>query len=81
MPLNFSRNLTGTERTPEGNARLGYGLAFVAGATNAGAYLAVRQYTSHMTGVLSTLSDALALHQWPVAGAAANSTNTPSKPR
>ncbi|MEP6778591.1 MAG: YoaK family protein [Gemmatimonadaceae bacterium] len=70
MPLNFSRSLTGMDRTPEGNARLGYGLAFVAGATNAGAYLAVRQYTSHMTGVLSSLADALALHQWIAAGAA-----------
>ncbi|MEO7362143.1 MAG: YoaK family protein [Gemmatimonadaceae bacterium] len=70
MPLDFSRSLTGTERTAEANAKLGYGLAFVAGATNAGAFLAVRQYTSHMTGLLSTLADSAVLHQWPAAIAA-----------
>lgn len=70
MPLDYSRSLTGTERTNEGNAQLGYGLAFVAGATNAGAFLAVHQYTSHMTGILSTMADATALRQWPTALAA-----------
>lgn len=70
MPLDYSRSLTGTERTSEGNAQLGYGLAFVAGATNAGAFLAVHQYTSHMTGILSTMADATALQQWPTALAA-----------
>ncbi len=70
MPLDLSRSLTGTERTPEADAKLGYGLAFVAGATNAGAFLAVRQYTSHMTGLLSTLADSAVLHQWPAAIAA-----------
>ncbi|MDZ7631638.1 MAG: DUF1275 family protein [Gemmatimonadaceae bacterium] len=40
---------------------LGAGLAFVAGATNAGAYLAVQQYTSHMTGIVSTVADAVVL--------------------
>ena len=70
MPLDFSRSLTGPERTEAGNAQLGYGLAFVAGATNAGAFLAVRQYTSHMTGLLSSMADAFALQQWPVAAAA-----------
>lgn len=42
---------------------LGAGLAFVAGATNAGAYLAVQQYTSHMTGIVSTVADAVVLGQ------------------
>jgi uncharacterized membrane protein YoaK (UPF0700 family) len=70
MPLDFSRKLTGTERTAEANAKLGYGLAFVAGATNAGAFLAVHQYTSHMTGLLSTLADSVVLQQWPAAIAA-----------
>ena len=35
--------------------------AFVAGATNAGAFLAVSQYTSHMTGIVSSMADALVL--------------------
>lgn len=46
---------------------LGLMLAFVAGATNAGAFLAVNQYTSHMTGILSTLADSLMLQAWAVA--------------
>lgn len=40
-------------------------LAFVAGATNAGAYLAVNQYTSHMTGIVSGMADALAIGRLP----------------
>jgi uncharacterized membrane protein YoaK (UPF0700 family) len=49
------------ERTPSADLRLGTLLAFVAGATNAGGLLAVGQYTSHMTGVLSSLADNLVL--------------------
>lgn len=47
--------------------RLGAGLAFVAGATNAGAFLAVGQYTSHMTGIVSAFADSIALRHWEVA--------------
>jgi uncharacterized membrane protein YoaK (UPF0700 family) len=36
-------------------------LAFVAGATNAGVFLAVGTYTSHLTGVVSSLADHLVL--------------------
>ncbi|MFZ2989098.1 YoaK family protein, partial [Ideonella sp.] len=36
-------------------------LAFVAGAINAGGFLAVQQYTSHMTGLVSTMADDLVL--------------------
>jgi len=61
MPLDYARRLTGRERTAEGNARLGHVLAFVAGATNAGGFLAVQQYTSHMTGIVSAMTDHLAL--------------------
>lgn len=39
-------------------------LAFVAGAINAGGYLAVQQYTSHMTGLVSSVADQLVLGQW-----------------
>ena len=41
--------------------RLGASLSFVAGAINAGGFLAVGQYTSHMTGMLSSITDHLAL--------------------
>lgn len=47
MPLNYSRKLTGRVR--------------MAGATNAGGLLAVRQYTSHMRGIVSSMADNLAL--------------------
>lgn len=67
VPLDAIRQLTATDRSRSDDVRLGVGLAFVAGATNAGAFLAVGQYTSHMTGVLSTLADALALQQWTIA--------------
>lgn len=70
MPVEFGRELTGAARSERGNRLLGIVLAFVAGATNAGAFLAVRQYTSHMTGVLSGLADALVLREWWLATAA-----------
>ncbi|MDR7308922.1 YoaK family protein [Rhodoferax saidenbachensis] len=50
-----------TERTPQTNTRLGMALAFVAGATNAGGFLAVHEYTSHVTGVVSTVVDSFVL--------------------
>lgn len=61
MPANFSRTLTGAHRTDKGNKLLGLVLAFIAGASNAGGFLAVHQYTSHMTGILSSMADNLAL--------------------
>jgi len=61
MPLNYARRLTGRKRTASANQELGCVLAFVAGAANAGGYLAVKQYTSHMTGVVSAMADDLVL--------------------
>jgi uncharacterized membrane protein YoaK (UPF0700 family) len=61
MPINYSRKLTGRDRTAPANLHLGLALAFVAGAINAGGYLAVEQYTSHMTGIVSSMADNLAL--------------------
>ncbi len=63
MPTDYARRLLAIERTAEGNAHLGWMLAFVAGATNAGGFLAVRQYTSHMTGMISAAADGLVLGQ------------------
>lgn len=39
-------------------------LAFIAGALNAGGFLAVRQYTSHVTGTVSSVADNAVLGQW-----------------
>lgn len=63
MPHRYARRLLAIERTPEGNAQLGWLLAFVAGATNAGGFLVVHHYTSHMTGMVSAAADGLVLGQ------------------
>ncbi len=61
MPAFFSRRLTGRTRTRRANRQLGAFLAFVAGAVNAGGFLAIKQYTSHMTGIVSSVADHLVL--------------------
>jgi uncharacterized membrane protein YoaK (UPF0700 family) len=66
LPIDFVRNLTGRDRNAASNRRLGCTLAFIAGAINAGGFLAVRQYTSHMTGIVSSMADSLALGQTDV---------------
>lgn len=63
MPVHYARSLTSEERSERGDRHLAYALAFIAGATNAGAFLAVGVYTSHMTGLVSSLADHLALGQ------------------
>ncbi|RXZ33245.1 DUF1275 domain-containing protein [Oxalobacteraceae bacterium CAVE-383] len=60
MPIPYLRRLSGKQRTPPANRHLSLTLAFVAGAANAGGFLAVRQYTSHMTGIVSAIADRLA---------------------
>ena len=57
------RGFTSLQRTPQSDLKLGSVLAFVAGATNAGGFLAVGQYTSHMTGIVSSVADSLVLGQ------------------
>ena len=61
MPLAFARRLIGRKRSADADRQLGFALAFVAGAINAGGFLAVQQYTSHMTGIVSSMADKLAL--------------------
>lgn len=72
MPLTRARALAGRDRSTRADRQLGTVLAFVAGATNAGGFLAVQQYTSHMTGIVSAMADNLALgaHELVAAGAA-----------
>lgn len=70
MPIDYARRLTGKDRTHGGNRHLGWSLAFIAGATNAGAFLAVKQYTSHMTGMVSSMADSLVLGDFQLAAGA-----------
>lgn len=67
MPLHLARRLVGKHRSQAADRSLGYGLAAVAGAINAGGFLAVQQYTSHVTGMVSALADHLALGQLALA--------------
>lgn len=55
--LKYFSHLTDHTRQADANRHLGWLLAFVAGALNAGGFLAVAQYTSHMTGIVSTIAD------------------------
>ncbi len=55
------RHLAGQHRTPSIDRLLGGLLAFNAGAINAGGFLLVGMYTSHMTGFASMLADNLIL--------------------
>ncbi|RYG57640.1 MAG: DUF1275 domain-containing protein, partial [Alphaproteobacteria bacterium] len=53
--------LTYRHRTVSTNKTLGVLLAFVAGAVNAGGFLALHMYTSHMTGFASQIADSVAM--------------------
>lgn len=59
MAFKFLLQLTSRERTRRTNRQFGGILAFVAGAINAGGFLAVQRYTSHMTGIVSSIADDL----------------------
>ncbi len=61
MLIFYLRNLTGVQRSVKADIHLGLSLAFIAGAMNAGGFLAVQQYTSHMTGIVSSMADGLAI--------------------
>lgn len=61
MAIPYLRRLTAVSRSPQANRHLAYILTFTAGAVNAGGFLAVQQYTSHMSGIVSMMADHLAL--------------------
>jgi uncharacterized membrane protein YoaK (UPF0700 family) len=67
MPINYSRKLTGKVRLAASNRQLSFVLATLAGAVNAGGFLAVKQYTSHMTGIVSSMADQVALGMYALA--------------
>ncbi|MEI7514557.1 MAG: YoaK family protein [Betaproteobacteria bacterium] len=61
--------MTGASGAPSGgrvlsHVELGAVLCFVAGAINAGGFLAVGMYTSHMSGVVSSMADNAVLGRW-----------------
>jgi uncharacterized membrane protein YoaK (UPF0700 family) len=68
MPLPYLRRLTGRHRSEAANRQLGRYLAFLGGAVNAGGYLAVHQYTSHMSGIVSAMADNLAIGSLALVG-------------
>ncbi|MGK5067476.1 YoaK family protein [Janthinobacterium sp. AD80] len=70
MPLHYLSRLSGARRDQRANLQLGCVLALVAGAVNAGGFLAIGGYTSHMTGIVSGMADDLALGNITVALAA-----------
>lgn len=67
MVRHLLRSVAARERTTKADTHLGVTLAFIAGAVNAGGFLAAGRYTSHMTGIVSAIGDALALRQIEVA--------------
>ncbi len=69
LPVRIFRTVTAHSRTGPSDLLLGALLAFVAGATNAGGFLAIGQYTSHMSGVISAVADNLALGLFTLVGA------------
>ncbi|HEX7650295.1 MAG TPA: YoaK family protein, partial [Noviherbaspirillum sp.] len=70
MPINYLSSLTSAQRTARSNLHLGASLAFIAGALNAGGYLAIGQYTSHMSGIVSSAADDLVLGEYALAATA-----------
>ena len=67
MPINYLSTLTAKPRTLQANLHMGVLLTLVAGALNAGGFLAVGQYTSHMTGMVSTFAAQLVLLNFELA--------------
>jgi uncharacterized membrane protein YoaK (UPF0700 family) len=62
--------ISASRRSTRADLQLGILLAFVGGAVNAGGFLAIGQYTSHVTGIVSALADHLALGEFAAALAA-----------
>lgn len=73
LPIQYLSTLTARPRTRRADLHIGVILTFVAGALNAGGFLAIGQYTSHITGMVSALADQLVLGHFALAGIAAAS--------
>jgi len=69
MLVQFLQSLTSPHRSMRSDFHLGVYMAFVAGAVNAGGFLAIARYTSHMSGIIASIGDDLALSRiLPVLG-------------
>ncbi len=61
MPVSYLRSLAGKNRTVTANRHLAFVLSAIAGAINAGGFLVVGQFTSHMSGILSMMAEDVAI--------------------
>jgi uncharacterized membrane protein YoaK (UPF0700 family) len=57
----YFRRITSKDRSENADRHLAFVLTFVAGAANAGGFMAVQQYTSHMSGIVSSMADNMVL--------------------
>ena len=71
MPIQYLSGLTAKPRTRRADLHIGIVLTLVAGALNAGGFLAIGQYTSHMTGMVSSFADQMVLRNFAFATIAA----------
>ncbi len=71
MAIRYLSGLTAKPRTGQADLHIGIILTLVAGALNAGGFLAIGQYTSHMTGIVSAFADHLVLQNFALASIAA----------
>jgi uncharacterized membrane protein YoaK (UPF0700 family) len=67
MPIQFIQSLSTRERSQRRDFALACCLTLVAGATNAGGFLAVKLYTSHMSGIVASMADFVVLGDGAVA--------------
>ena len=61
--IHYFRTLASKDRSDLADRHLAFFLTFTAGAANAGGFMAVQQYTSHMSGIVSAMADHLVLGQ------------------
>lgn len=73
MPVPYLRRLTGKDRSHEANKQLARFLAFVAGAIDAGGYVATKSYSSHMSGMTSAMANHFATGYLQLAAAGLSS--------
>lgn len=66
----YIRRLADSERSEASDRHLAFCLTFIAGAANAGGFMAVHQYTSHMSGMVSSIADSLVIGDWALLGSA-----------
>jgi uncharacterized membrane protein YoaK (UPF0700 family) len=64
--FHYLRGLSSIHRHQRSDLALARYLTFVAGATNAGGFLATQIYTSHMSGLVATMADFLVLAKYEV---------------